>query len=170
MKSLITLLLLLPVAVAAQQLSVKPGLWEHSIDLNTESGRIEAALELARMQMGLLPEAQRKRLEEMLQRQGLQFDLVNQSFRNCVTEAEAASGEFDFVAEGGCELTRVHEEGAETHVSFVCAEGEGDLVLRDGSSYTGNSRMTLEFGGITEQATASHSGRWVGASCAAVEQ
>lgn len=171
MKSLVFLsLLFLPVAASAQQLSVKPGLWEHSVDLNSESGRLESALELARMQMSFLPEAQRKRVEEMLQRQGVQFDLINKSFRNCVTEEEAATGEFDFVTEGGCELTRVREEGAESHVSFECAEGEGELVLRDGSSYTGTSSMTLEFAGITEQATASHSGRWVGASCAAVNQ
>lgn len=171
MKSLFCLsLLLVPVVVSAQQLSVKPGLWEHSVDLSSESGRIEAALELARRQMSLLPEGQRKRIEEMLQRQGVQFDLINQSFQNCVTEEEAATGEFDFVAEGGCELTRVREEGTETHVSFECAEGQGDLVLQDGSAYTGTSSMTLEFGGITEQATASHRGRWVGDSCAAAEQ
>lgn len=163
--------LLLPVQLAsAQVLSVEPGRWQHNVDLSSQSGRLEAALDLARMQMALLPEAQQQRIKDMLQRQGIQFDLVNQSFQNCVTEEEATTGEFDFMKQGGCELTRVNEVGQDTEVSFVCAQGQGELVLRDGRSYTGTSSMTLEFGGIIEEVTASHRGSWVGASCAATQR
>ena len=161
--------LLAPVQlVSAQTLSVEPGRWQHSVDLSSESGRLEAALDLARMQMALLPEAQQQRIKSMLQRQGIQFDLVNQSFQNCVTEEEASSGEFDFMKHGGCELTDVNEVGQDTQISFSCARGQGELVLSDGRSYTGTSSMNLEFAGITEVATATHSGHWVGPSCAAL--
>ena len=162
--------LLVPVQlVFAQTLSVEPGRWQHNIDLSSESGRLETALDLARMQMALLPQSQQQRIKNMLQRQGIQFDLVNQSFENCVTEEEASTGDFEFMQQGGCELTGVNEVGQDTQIRFACAQGQGQgqLILRDGRSYTGTSSMTLEFGGITEEATASHSGHWVGGSCAA---
>src|SRR5690606_37795861 len=103
-------------------------------------------------------------------RQGVKFDLVNQSFRNCVTEAEATSGQFRFVEEGGCTLTTVRNVGADTHISFVCeqGQGEGELTLHNGSEYSGKSSMTLDLVGIVERASATHSGRWLAASCEAL--
>jgi hypothetical protein len=155
-------------AAHAQAFEVKPGLWEHSIDLKSASGRIELALEIARTQMQLLPPAQRKAIEDTLAQQGLKADFVNQTFQNCITEEEATSGEFSFAEDGGCEQTDVRNEGTTTHISFVCAQGQGELQLIDGSAYTGSSSMTLNFAGVLEDATATHSGRWLGASCAAL--
>ena len=160
--------LALPLPGSAQTFDVKPGLWEHSIDLKSASGRLEIALELARTQMQLLPPAQRQAVEDTLARQGIKADFVNQTFRNCITEEEAASGTFSFAEDGGCEQTEVRAEGATTHISFVCAQGQGQLELTNGSAYTGTSSMTLNFGGLLESATATHSGRWVGASCDAL--
>lgn len=160
---------LMPALVHAQAFHVKPGLWEHSIDLKSESGRLEAALELARTQLALLPPAQRQMIEETLAQQGVRADFVNQTFQNCITEEEAASGEFSFAEDGGCEQTSVQTEGNTTHIRFVCAQGEGELTLTNGSTYTGTSSMTLDMGGVIEKATATHSGRWVGESCAALQ-
>lgn len=160
--------LALPIAGMAQTFDVKPGLWEHSIDLKSESGRLEVALELARTQMQLLPPAQRQAVEDTLERQGIKADFVNQTFQNCITEEEAASGTFRFAEDGGCEQTDVRADGATTHISFECAQGQGQLALTDGSAYTGTSSMTLDFGGLVENATATHSGRWIGGSCDAL--
>ncbi|MBF6632138.1 MAG: DUF3617 domain-containing protein, partial [Comamonas sp.] len=146
-------LLLTPALGSAQVLSVKPGLWEHSVDLKSESGRLEMALEMARTQMALLPPAQRQMMENMLAQQGVKFDIVNQRFQNCITEEEAATGQFTFAEEGGCRETSIRNEGSTTHVSFVCSQGQGQLVLQDGASYTGQSSMTLNFNGLTESAT-----------------
>jgi hypothetical protein len=164
---LLAALFSLPAAGFAQALDVKPGLWEHSVNLKTASGRLEQALEMARTQIALLPPAQRQMMENMLAQQGIKFDIVNQSFQNCITEEEAASGKFTFAEEGGCAQTSVTQDGNATHVSFVCDGGQGELVMQDGTSYTGSSSMTLDFNGDKEQATATHSGRWLGASCAA---
>lgn len=161
--------LLLPPGGSAQSFDVRPGLWEHSIDLKSESGRIEAALELARTQMQLLPPAQRQVVEDTLAQQGIKADFTNQTFQNCISEEEAASGRFQFAEDGGCEQTSVVNNGSTTQISFVCAQGEGQLELVDGASYTGSSSMQLNFAGVLENATATHSGRWLGASCAALE-
>ena len=161
-------LLALPALGHAQAFDVKPGLWEHSIDLRSESGRLEVALELARTQMQLLPPAQRQVVEDMLRKQGLKADFVNQTFQNCISAEEAATGVFRFAEDGGCEQTSVRNEGNTAHIAFTCAQGEGELTLTDGTAYTGRSSMQLNFGGVIENATATHSGRWLGESCAAL--
>ena len=158
----------LPALGHAQAFEVKPGLWEHSIDLKSESGRLEIALELARTQMQLLPPAQRKVVEDTLAQQGIKADFVNQTFQNCITDEEAASGIFEFAEDGGCEQTSVHTEGALTDISFTCAQGAGELTLINGTAYTGNSTMQLNFANVVENATATHTGRWIGESCAAL--
>jgi hypothetical protein len=157
-----------PLTAFAQAFEVKAGLWEHSIDLKSASGRLEIALEIARSQMALLPPAQRKIVEDTLAQQGIKADFVNQTFQNCITEEEATSGVFQFAEDGGCEQTDVSKAGTLTYISFVCAQGQGELALDDGTSYVGSSSMTLDFAGVPENATATHSGRWIGASCAAL--
>ncbi len=157
-----------PLTVFAQAFEIKPGLWEHSIDLQSESGRIEIALEIARTQMALLPPAQRQLVENTLAQQGIKADFVNQTFQNCITEEEAKSGVFQFAEDGGCEQTSVEKAGALTYISFVCAQGQGELALDSGTSYRGSSGMGLNFAGVIENATATHSGRWIGPSCAAL--
>ncbi len=152
----------------AQAFEVKAGLWEHSLDLTSESGRLEIALELARSQMALLPPAQRQIVENTLAQQGIKADFINQTFQNCITAEEATSGVFQFAEDGGCEQTSVDKDGALTYISFVCEQGHGELALEDGASYVGSSSMTLNFAGVLENATATHSGRWIGASCAAL--
>jgi hypothetical protein len=161
---------LTPGAAGAQTLSVRPGLWEHQIQLHSESGRVELALELARTQMALLPPGQRRAIEGVIAAQGLQVDWVNQRFQNCVTEAEAASNDFRFAQAGGCTIGNIQTQGNISHVEFTCAQGQGSLDLIDGQEYIGQSTMTLNLGGFVEQASAIHSGRWLGPSCGAVGQ
>lgn len=168
--SLFVATLLLPLAVSAQTISVRPGLWEHQIELKSESGRVEFALEMARTQMAMLPPDQRQMIESVIEAQGLKVDWVNQRFQNCITESEAASGRFRFAEEGGCTINRAEQRGIATHIEFTCAQGQGSVQLADGIEYTGQSSMTLNFNGVIEHATASHSGRWLGASCAAIGQ
>lgn len=161
---------LLPLGGLAQEFSVRPGLWEHQIDIKSASGRIELALEMARTQMALLPPEQRQSLESVIRSQGLKVDWLNQRFQNCITEQEATSGQFRFAEEGGCRYTNVEQRGLATHIDFVCDQGQGSVMLADGMEYTGESSMTLNFNGIIEHATATHSGRWLGASCDALGQ
>lgn len=153
----------------AQEIPVKPGLWEHQMQLRSDSGRIEVALELARTQIALLPAEQRKLVEDTIAAQGLSVDWAKQTFRNCITAEEAASGQFSFAEAGGCDNTSVRNNGATTHIDFVCAQGQGQLDLENGTAYTGSSSMTLNFGGFLEHANATHSGKWIAESCEATQ-
>lgn len=164
------LLLVASASGFAQSLVVKPGLWEHSVNMTSESGRLEQALQMARAQMALMPPEQRQMIENMLAQQGVKMDFANQTFQNCISEEEAANGEFNWQQDAQCEQSTVSNVGGETHVKFVCGQGEGELVMQNDSQYTGNSRMTLDFNGNTELVTVAHSGKWVGGNCGALAQ
>lgn len=158
-------LLVASASTFGQALVVKPGLWEHSVNMQSESGRLEQALQMAMAQMALMPPEQRQMIENMLAQQGVKMDFANQTFQNCITEEEAAAGQFNWQEDAECQQTAVSNVGGETHVSFVCGQGEGELVLQNDSQYTGNSRMRLDFNGNTELVTVSHNGKWIGGSC-----
>src|SRR5690606_11414730 len=72
-------------AASAQSLSIKPGLWEHTMAMKSETGQLEQALEQARQMLATMPAEQRAMMENMLKSQGIDFDFANQSFQNCVT-------------------------------------------------------------------------------------
>jgi hypothetical protein len=172
MKTINRLLLtlsLLPAVCFAQTMPVKPGLWEHSVELKSESGKLENMLETARAQIALMPPAQRQMMENMMAQQGLKLDLANQSFQNCITEEDASDGEFAFSEDSGCEKSDSRSDGSTTHISFVCKQGQGELAFKDGSEYSGTSTMTMKLDGADERVTSTHMGRWLGASCAGLE-
>jgi len=161
-------MLLLPLACAGQALSISPGLWEHDLELHSASGRIEQALAIARAQLELLPPQQRQMLEGMLTQQGVRFDLTNQRLQSCITAEEASSGVFVLAGEGGCTQSGVSNTGAGSRISYVCPQGEGEVVFRDSTTYTGRSSMSMDFNGMAENISVIHNGRWLGASCAAL--
>lgn len=162
---------LLPSAVRAQALPIRPGLWEHQVQLQTPSGRIEGALALAKTQLELLPPQQRQLLEATLRAQGIDPDWLDQRFRTCITTDDIAAGLLRFAEQGGCTLGQVRPDGIQTHVDFRCTEGEGQgsVTLTGDNAYTGQSHMLLQFAGIEEAATATHSGRWLDAQCPAAQ-
>ena len=163
--ALTTALLLLPTVCFAQGLSLKPGLWEHQVQMKSESGTIEIMLESARAQMAAMPAAQRQMMENMMAQQGLKMDFANQTFQNCISEEDASSVKMNFSKDSGCTQSNIRNEGATTRVSFVCAQTQGEMAFKDGAEYTGNSNTIMTIQGKEELMTATHNGHWVSASC-----
>lgn len=159
-------LLLFPVACPAQTLDVKPGLWEHRVEMKSETGRLEAMMETARAQIAQMPAAQRQMMESMLAQQGLKLDLANQSFQNCITAEDAANGAFQFSTVEGCEQSTIRKDGTTTRLSFTCEETQGEIAFTGDSEYSGTSVTTMNLEGQDERVTSVHNGRWLGASCA----
>ncbi len=150
----------------AEPLDIKPGLWEHQMTMKSESGQLEQQLEMVREQMKAMPAAQKKMMEDMMAKQGLSMDFSNQTVRNCLTEEEAARGEFEWAENTSCEHDIV-TRGEQTRIEFTCPDdnAEGEMVLDGDSAYTGQSTAMVDFGGSPEKVTITHSGQWVSADC-----
>ncbi len=161
---------LVPLICSAQVLEVRPGLWQHQLEISSESGQLEQMLALARMQMAMLPPAQRTAVENMLSSQGISMDFENQSFRNCVSSEETALDHFTLMEGVECSKSSVTESAAGTRFQYDCGSGHGEIVLHDDSNYSGNSRMTLMLAGQSEVLSIAHRGQWVEASCAVLGQ
>lgn len=145
---------------------MKPGLWEHKIELSSESGRLERQIEQVKKQLEALPESQREAVEQALAKQGMAVDFANQTYRACVTEAEAERGDFDWSERSDCEHTTV-ESGGSTRIEFRCPDSgaSGELVFDSDTAYSGRSTMPVEMAGESEEVTVTHSGQRVSADC-----
>lgn len=150
----------------AESLDIKPGLWEHQISMKSESGQLEQQLEMVRQQMEAMPPAQKKMMQDMMAEQGLSMDFSNQTVRNCLTEEEAARGEFQWGDNTDCEHNVV-SRGDQTRIEFTCPDeqAQGEMVLDGDTAYTGQSTALMDFGGSPEKVTITHSGQWVSADC-----
>ena len=70
----LTTALLLTGALAPAQAQVqkmRPGLWEHSVAMKSQSGEMEAAMAQMQKSMASMTPAQRKQMEQMLAQQGV---------------------------------------------------------------------------------------------------
>lgn len=151
----------------ADSFSIKPGLWEHRMEMESKSGHMESAWEQVQRQMEAMPEAQKQMMMDMMEEQGMSFDFGDQTVRNCVTGEQAARGEFDWDDDGDCQRTNVDTSGGETRVEFVCEEDDahGVMVVHSDTEYSGESRMTMDFEGQSDEILISHRGEWIADDC-----
>jgi uncharacterized protein YneF (UPF0154 family) len=177
MKTIKCLILGVGLAVVASPLfaneypNIKPGLWEHRVEMESEGGELEAAMEEARQQMeqqmGDMPPAQREMMEQMMDEQGMSFDLSDQRFQSCVTEEQAQSGEFE-IADEECEQTTISQTDERIEMEFTCPDGErgrGEMVMHSDEHYTGNFQLETDMEGQAVTMNLRQEGRWVQEDC-----
>lgn len=70
---LIAVLILLPLTGQgwAENLKIRPGLWEHSFTIKTQSGEMEAAMTQMQKELAGMPPEQRKMIEQMMELKGV---------------------------------------------------------------------------------------------------
>ncbi len=170
---LILLFILLTACVAcqsfAQSLNIKPGLWEHSMRMTSQSGQMEEAMRQARQQLDALPPAQRQMMEQMMTAQGMSFGKDETSFRLCITAEDIARNELH-LADENCTQQIVERTGNRIHVRFTCAgdppsRGEGTINIVSPEEYTGTAVIHTEVDGNPETFNVNQKARWISADC-----
>lgn len=161
------LALVAPALLADESITIKPGLWEHKVAMESESGQLETAMEQLQRQMEAMPAAQKQMMLDMLKQQGMDLDFTNQTMQDCVSQEQATLGEFEWSDKGECEQVSIERDGSETHVKFSCGKNNarGEMTIRDETEYTGESQMTIDFQGQRETVAISHQGEWLGEDC-----
>lgn len=156
----------LTVLALSASAEMQPGLWEHRVSMESETGRLERMLEQLHQQLEAVPEQHRQRMKEAMAKRGVSLDFANQTYRACVTAEEAERGEFDWSEETDCEH-RVIEEGEGGRVEFECPsiDASGEITFDGGTAYSGRSTATLDLSGEPEQVTITHSGERVSPDC-----
>ncbi len=160
------------VALAAVALDMKPGLWEHSFTIKSESGQIEAAMAEMQRQLEQMPPAQRQMMEQMMAAQGMSLRPGGSSVKACVTAEEIARGELP--QQEGCEQQVLEQGRDKLRVRFSCAgnpptSGEGEVVFHSPTHYTGKAAFETAIDGRSERMTVEQVGKWISADCGAIK-
>ncbi len=162
-------------ALAQSPPRLKPGLWEHRIQMSSQSGEMESAMKEAQAAMADMPPEQRKMMEQMMAQQGVAFDASGQSVRMCMTPEDVARDEIP-AAQEGCTQTATRSGNTWT-VNFRCpardgqpaSSGRGTVTLQSPTAYNGDFTLNTQTNNKADQMTMKTQGRWVAADCGKIK-
>jgi hypothetical protein len=154
---------------AAQNL--KPGLWEvrQKVQGNPE---MERQMEEARKQMAAMPPEQRKQIEAMMARPGLQMGPGGDSIRMCLTREMVERDQIP-ANQGDCKVTQQQRSGNTLRANFTCSNppssGESQVTFTSSETYSMRTTATATVGGRPERMTVEGTGKWLGADCGSLK-
>ena len=159
---------------AADAQTIKPGLWEMTSQMQ---GNSEAAQAMASMQKELaqMPPAQRKMMEDMMAKQGMQLGNApggGMAVKICMTQEMIDRNEMTS-QQGDCQHTSSPRSGNTMKFSFVCTQppssGEGRVTFTSPEAYTTWVAVTSSARGKPEKMEMNSNGRWLGKDCGSVK-
>ena len=174
MRGLIITMVLAISGAAFAQSATKPGLWEMTSKMSSPTNpQLAKQMEEAQKAFASMPPAQRKQMEEMMAKQGMNMSLGAggaTTIKICVTPEMAARPPVE--QRQGC--TYKFSQAGKTHnFSFQCTnppgDGEGQVTFSDADNYAGNMRINSVQNGKKETIDMQTSGKFLGANCGAIK-
>ncbi len=156
--------------------SIKPGLWEMTNQMQGAGGG-EAANAMAAMQkeMASMPPEQRKMMQDMLAKQGMQIGSTAggaMAVKMCMTQEMIDRNEVA-PQDGNCTHTNSARSGSNMKFSFVCTKppssGEGEVNFTSPEAYTSRVVVKSMVRGKPETMDMRTSGRWLGKDCGGIK-
>lgn len=164
--------------VAAAQTRLLPGLWEHTMHMKDDSGKLSAAMQQLQKQLASMPSAQRQQMETMMAAQGVDFRVgAGQDgatkLKVCMTQAQVDLQEMPTV-DANCTQTPLQRSGDTVRFKFVCKgdsvkSGEGEVTLLSPKNYTGTSQIHTVTQGKPDRMVITQAGQWLSADCGAIK-
>jgi len=155
--------------LSADNSSLRPGVWEYTTTLKTQSGEMEKAMAQMEQQMAMLPPEQRKMMEKTMASHGVAKSSKPNTYKVCITKEQAAKG-FIPSSDEHCQQKIVRKSGSSVWFTFSCkgnppSSGEGKYTLIADSSYQGTMKVKTTVEGKTETMDMTHSGKWISGDC-----
>jgi hypothetical protein len=129
--------------VSAQAQKVAPGLWETQTEMKIGNADMQAQMKRAQEQMAKMPPEQRKMMEDMMAKQGVQMGSAaggKPSFRHCVSKEQAERGDVPQDADGRCKRDSMDKSGSTLRFKFSCTNppstGSGEFNFISDKAYT----------------------------------
>ncbi len=172
-------LLLLGAVGLAHAQTAKPGLWEMNTQMQSASGEASDAMAKAQKQMENMPPEQRKMVQEMMAKRGIQMGSgpgSGMTIKTCLTQDMVARNDFashhsEAHSEGQNECTKTTgtRTGNSVQFSVVCTKppstAEGQITFDGPESYSVNVTTTRTVNGTPQKMTMKSTARWLGADC-----
>ena len=160
---------------ASAQQRMRPGLWEHSVNMKSQSGQMEAAMAEMQKSLASMPPEQRKQMEQMMAQQGVGMGPKGQTVKVCITKEQA---DLDNVPQQeGCTQKVQRVDASTMKVAFACkggqsqppSSGEGTITMQGPTAYTGQFKFKTQNQGKPEQIDMAQSGKWLSDNCGAIK-
>ena len=160
---------------ASAQQKMRPGLWEHSVNMKSQSGQMEAAMAEMQKSLASMPPEQRKQMEQMMAQQGVGMGPKGQTVKVCITKEQA---DLDNIPQQeGCTQKVQRVDASTMKVAFSCkagqgqppSSGEGTITMQGPTAYTGQFRFKTQNQGKPEQIDMAQSGKWLSDNCVAIK-
>ena len=159
----------------AQPQKLRPGLWEHTVSMKSQSGQMEAAMAQMQKSLASMTPEQRKQMEQMMAQQGVSIGPKGNTVKMCITAEQA---DLDNIPQQeGC-TQNVKRTGPSTvTMTFSCkgsdgappTAGEGTMTFSGPTAYTGNFKVKTTSAGKPEQIDMAQAGKWLSADCGAIK-
>ena len=159
----------------AQSQKLRPGLWEHTVSMKSQSGQMEAAMAQMQKSLASMTPEQRKQMEQMMAQQGVSMGPKGNAVKMCITAEQA---DLDNIPpQEGC-TQNVKRTGPNTvAMTFSCkgskgeppTSGEGTMTFSGPTAYTGNFKVKTTSAGKPEQIDMAQTGKWLSADCGAIK-
>ena len=160
---------------ASAQQKMRPGLWEHSVNMKSQSGQMEAAMAEMQKSLASMPPEQRKQMEQMMAQQGVGMGPKGQTVKVCITKEQA---DLDNIPQQeGCTQKVQRVDASTMKVAFSCkggqgqppSSGEGTITMQGPTAYTGQFKFKTQNQGKPEQIDMAQSGKWLSDNCGAIK-
>lgn len=158
-------------SLCVQAQATKPGLWEMTSKVDP-SGNSAMAKQMEQMQkqMASKPPEQRKMMEEMMAKQGMNMSFGAggaTTMKICVTPEMASRPPVQ--QQKDCTYNYPARSGNTQRFSFQCTKpagsGEGEINFKGESEYDGKMKITRSENGKNETMTMLTSGKFLNANC-----
>lgn len=159
---------------AFAQSNTKPGLWEVTSKMSSPTNpQLAKQMEEAQKAMAAMPAAQRKQMEDMMAKQGVNMSAGaggTTVIKVCISPEMASRPPVE--QRQGCKYS-FSQSGKTHNFSYTCAnppsDGEGQVVFSDSDNYTGKMRFNSTQAGKKETMEAITTGKFLSANCGAIK-
>ncbi|MEZ4599583.1 MAG: DUF3617 domain-containing protein [Syntrophotaleaceae bacterium] len=173
--ALIAVLALFPLAGQgwAEDMKMRPGLWEHSFTVKTQGGEMEQAMAQMQKELAGMPPEQRKMVEQMMAAQGVGVGPNGTSVKVCITK-EMSEQDYVPQKDGDCRQQVVGRTGNRMKFKFNCAgnpptSGEGEITMSNPKNFTGKATINTKVEGKPERIEMTQAGQWLSDDCGKVK-
>ena len=159
----------------AQTQKMRPGLWEHSVTMKSQSGQMEAAMAQMQKSLASMPPAQRQQMEQMMAQRGIGMGPKGNTVKVCISPEQA---DLDRIPpQEGCTQDVRRTGPGSLAMTFSCpgakgqppTTGEGTMTFSGPTAYTGQFKVNTVSQGKPEQIDMAQTGQWLAADCGAIK-
>ena len=151
--------------------TMKPGLWEITQKTQFGASGMNDQMAAVQQQMANLPPEQKKMMQDMMAKQGMQMGNAGpggMSIKTCMTKEMIDRHELP-AGEGECTSTLSPRTGNTQKIAFTCTKppssGEGQITYSGAEGYTTKMKINTTVRGKAETMDMEGSGKWLATDC-----